>query len=172
MSITFRICIKAVAVYEKKPGSIPITAVCVSWPAEIHTVIFHFFMLFFFLCSLNFISFRLYFHGADNWAMNYRHHELLFFDQSMAEKCKKNRNPANSIFAAQNKKIRGCGNDDPPPRKKSCFYCNNFLIYSRVSAMTYGGTAPRSIPRLYASPKCTIRMSLYFAFRNSATSSL
>ena len=27
--------------------------------------------------NLNFIFFQLYFHGADNWNMNYRHHELI-----------------------------------------------------------------------------------------------
>jgi len=29
--------------------------------------------------NLNFIFFLLYFHGADNWGKNYRHHEFLIF---------------------------------------------------------------------------------------------
>ena len=31
--------------------------------------------------SLNLNKFELYFHGADNWNMNYRHHDILYFKQ-------------------------------------------------------------------------------------------
>ena len=40
--------------------------------------------------DLNFIFFQLYFHGADNWTVNYRHHDLinlkLFYDVMQQKK--------------------------------------------------------------------------------------
>jgi len=51
------------------------------WPILLmnfsNTVIFHVFMLFFHLISCIILFLQLYFHGADNWSMNYRHHELI-----------------------------------------------------------------------------------------------
>ena len=41
--------------------------------------VFACFYVTFLLLSLHFVIFLLYFHGADNWSRNYRHHEFLIF---------------------------------------------------------------------------------------------
>ena len=51
---------------------------------------FRCFYVVFSLLFLIFFFFRIYFHGADNWSMNYRHHDFLHLKLIYARKHWKN----------------------------------------------------------------------------------